>query len=643
MVVAALATVGCFGLAGQALAYNTEGLLVSTDLLVGEGGARRMSSFSYNASSIPSGTALKISFSQQYNGSVSDSAWWFNSAGTRHGWDTLAEGSHMIDLTALHWSGSSFYYRVWFTSDGVDTPLLDSIEITFDALVGQYDIYNTTGTLVSINLLTGETVHSIDSFTYNVSVIPAGTSLNAQFSQDNATWYSSAGVQNGTDALSTGSNTVDLSALGWSGANFYYRINYMSDGDATPKLDSISVNFTEIVVEGTVYSNEGSTPLASQQVRLAINGTDNIATTSGADGTYSFSLAASSISATDVLTIYLEDEIADAVTVTVSDGGDLAGADLYQNRLIARQDNAGSLTNGNLTTAAVSGENDISGIYSVSTGALTVVDGKELLVWTGDTFAPGGTVTADDIDINGTFTMGANTVTVSGSWDAAGGSFTSSGTVIFDSNNAEAVISNGSSFNNLTLNGAGGYWNVQDAIDVDGTLTVTAGTLDMAGSNLTATGAFTVASGSGLQLQGGETVTTPTLQSGSIVTYVGASSPVIVKDWSYKSLAFNAPGKQFNWTAGTTYTVAENFNAHGSQNDLVVFRSTVTDTTWGINDTGASNNVRYVDVKDSVATVGITDNGGVNSGNNTRWTFGSAAGVKIFKGGMRFMGGMTIK
>ncbi len=634
-----LVVFGCFGLASYALAYNTEGLLVSTDLLVGEGAARRMTSFTYNASAIPSGTTLRVSFSQ-YGGSSSTN--WYNSAKTQHGWDTMSAGTHTIDLNALHWSGSSFYYRVWFTSDGVDTPLLDSIEITFDALVGQYDTYNATGTLVSTNLLTGQTVYIINSFTYDVSVMPAGSSLTAQFSQDNATWYNSAGAAGGTDALSAGSNTISLSALGWSGANFYYRINYTSDGDGTPKLDSISVNFTEIGIAGTVYADEGLTPLASQQVRLAINGIDNIATTAGADGTYLFSLAASSVSAGDVLTVYLEDETADAVTVTVSDGNSLAGVDLYQNYLIARQDNSGSLTNANLATAAVGSEGDISSIYSVSAGALTVADGKELQVWTGDTFAPGGTVTADDIDINGTFTMGANAVTVSGSWDATGGSFSSSGTVTFDSTNAETVSSNGSSFNNLTLNGAGGYWNTGDATTVSGALTVAAGTLDIAGQNLAA-GTFVINSGAGLQLQGGETVTTPTLQAGSIVTYTGADSPVVVKDWAYKTVAFNAPGRQFNWTAGTTYTVSENFNAYGSQNDPVVFRSTITDTTWGINDTGASNKIRYVDVKDSVATVGITDSGGTNSGNNTLWTFGAIGGVKIFKGGMIFKGGFTIK
>ena len=72
-------------------------------------------------------------------------------------------------------------------------------------------------------------------------------------------------------------------------------------------------------------------------------------------------------------------------------------------------------------------------------------DNYEVFIEAGKTYAPGGTTQVDDIDINGIFTMAANAMAVSGTWDATGGSFTSSGTVTFDSTGAETITSDGTS------------------------------------------------------------------------------------------------------------------------------------------------------------------------------------------------------
>ena len=107
--------------------------------------------------------------------------------------------------------------------------------------------YYATGTLTSTNLLSGEseTVVSIDSF-YTSSTVPAGTSLWVQFSQDGSNWYNASGTLNGTTSIPDGQATTSLSDLNWSGANFYYRIQFNSNEakDATPVLDEIKVNYT---------------------------------------------------------------------------------------------------------------------------------------------------------------------------------------------------------------------------------------------------------------------------------------------------------------------------------------------------------------------------------------------------------------
>lgn len=117
--------------------------------------------------------------------------------------------------------------------------------------------YTLEGNLISINLLgnyRSEDVESIESFQYTASV-PAGTNLRTLFSQDNTNWYNSSGVlvnpgdplQWGNwNNLTSGSHSIDLTLLNWSGNNFYYRMRFLPNfptRDQTPILDEISVLF----------------------------------------------------------------------------------------------------------------------------------------------------------------------------------------------------------------------------------------------------------------------------------------------------------------------------------------------------------------------------------------------------------------
>jgi len=109
--------------------------------------------------------------------------------------------------------------------------------------------YYATGTLVSKNLLAGQTVvDSIDYFGYKATTT-ATTTLKVQFSRNNSNWYSSTGTENGWNTLENGdhlatSTAIDLSALNWSGPNFYYKITFeTTDTSKTPILDEIGVNY----------------------------------------------------------------------------------------------------------------------------------------------------------------------------------------------------------------------------------------------------------------------------------------------------------------------------------------------------------------------------------------------------------------
>ncbi len=245
---------------------------------------------------------------------------------------------------------------------------------------------------------------------------------------------------------------------------------------------------------GSIYSDEGTTKItASTTVNLIINGVS-----AGTDTTTTgdYSISPSSFSAGDKILVYIDnDGTNDGNTITVSDGSTLTGLDIYKDRVIVRQDNSGSLTNANMGSAWISDAGDI--LYSVDGSNNLTVTGTELFVWSGDTFVPGATVTAVDIDINGTLTAAANAINVSGSWDATGGVFTSTGsTVTLNGTADQTVTSSGQTFNNLTLNNTGTAGSddiiITDALDINGTLTITNGDLDIGTNDPTVNTAGTV-------------------------------------------------------------------------------------------------------------------------------------------------------
>lgn len=134
--------------------------------------------------------------------------------------------------------------------------------------------YYSSGNWTSINLLSGETVSSIDSFVYNLSAKPANTDATVGFNQDNgSTWYNASGVE-GTETLTTGvDNTIDLSGLGWSGANFYYKVTFTSsDGVDTPVLDDISVYFTSNQPPDTPSNSSPANGATGQNLNVGLTG-----------------------------------------------------------------------------------------------------------------------------------------------------------------------------------------------------------------------------------------------------------------------------------------------------------------------------------------------------------------------------------
>jgi hypothetical protein len=118
--------------------------------------------------------------------------------------------------------------------------------------------YENVGSFTSTNIIPVAGAAQINSFSYTIT-IPAGAAASVQFSTDNSTWYNSAGTLNGINALTDGTSSFDLSARGWSGYAFYYKIIFSNSNVAvTPTLDSITISYFDINGVYSTYNTSGS-------------------------------------------------------------------------------------------------------------------------------------------------------------------------------------------------------------------------------------------------------------------------------------------------------------------------------------------------------------------------------------------------
>ncbi|NCB21117.1 MAG: hypothetical protein EOM88_04360, partial [Clostridia bacterium] len=137
----------------------------------------------------------------------------------------------------------------------------------------------------SNNLLLGKSASSITNFHYNIISLPGNSSIKVQFSQNNSTWYSAAGVSGAWETLTgTGVGDISLTSLAWSGASFYYKfqLNATSDQSQTPVIGDIRLDFEDEDSDQVfVFDNSGNVGIGltnpSQKLdvagKIALDGT----------------------------------------------------------------------------------------------------------------------------------------------------------------------------------------------------------------------------------------------------------------------------------------------------------------------------------------------------------------------------------
>ena len=249
---------------------------------------------------------------------------------------------------------------------------------------------------------------------------------------------------------------------------------------------------------------------------------------------------------------------------------------------------------------------------TVYAAGIIVPAGSQLLVNTATLKVPG------DVSISGILTLTTGTIELTGNWTNSGTFTSGTGTVNFTAGSGTQTLTSGGSgtgklFYDLTHSGVGTLQLVTNAIDIDGNFTNSAGIFDANGFNIYVAGNW---SNSVTFTHGNNTV----ILDGSNQTLTGSTTFYIL----IKSVSSSAT-LTFDYTA--TQTITNSLTLNGALGQLLSLRSSLDDNRAGITlQSGGTQNLSYLDVKDSDASGGVTLDAGttsVNSYNNLNWSFGA--------------------
>ncbi|MFM2339462.1 MAG: hypothetical protein RLZZ360_98 [Candidatus Parcubacteria bacterium] len=301
-----------------------------------------------------------------------------------------------------------------------------------------------------------------------------------------------------------------------------------------------------ITVSGNVYSDEGVTvsPVCNgvtANIVLRVAGLTTYSTPCNAT-TGAYSIPNVAFSPADTLTVYIDNNIRKAVTVSADPISSISDMHLYENRVIVRHENTSPLSIADMAVWDSSDDGDIL-FTAVDAGSdtLSLPADQKLLIWTSKTFEPNGNVT-----LSGGGGGGAQDGTLealaNATWRAQGNETHSiAGSIIFG---AGAVFTAGQSTTTLTTTGAGrtidvnsgafynlyitgsGSWTVADsALTTTRSYTQSAGTVTF-GSGTTTIGASFNATGGSFSMPG-TGIAFVSSSTGNIVRFDDAMVPAL--------------------------------------------------------------------------------------------------------------------
>lgn len=400
---------------------------------------------------------------------------------------------------------------------------------------------------------------------------------------------------------------------------------------------------------------------ATLNVAVSVAGTKYNTWCNSSTGEFNFVLPQPSGANVDI-TVYLDTGGGDKGSIFTHNNDvitDIQGLKLYKNKIWIESQSSTSITNADINTYDQSNDSDIP-IASDGTAA-TADSGTEIHINTGDTYAPGGSVTAPKLHIVGTYTGASETLTLNGSGSSSscddtianlrplcidGGTFTPSSNTTLFSGSTASLIQN-ATYNTLRIEPGGnsithtlmaGTTSANGNITLgNGTntgVTITAATNSTtltANANLTISANTTfVANGSNATtVKGNWTNSGSFTHSSGTVSLLGAdsSTQIITGNSTFHNLlastSTNSSGRTLQFIGSSTNTVSGTWTVTGFSGKVITLQSSDTNS-WTINPSAAS--VDYVSVSRSTNTgVSFCATHSTDGGNNSGWDITAAA------------------
>ncbi len=615
--------------------YNTNGTSVVTTV----------TGTIVNAGTVTSTTASKLLFNSgstyQHNrngGTIPTATWNANST-----------CEVILASSAPTGTGQTFGHFIWApTNQGTNNVNLaagfscsGNMTVSATATTGALRFNNSTGSRTIT--ISGNYVHTSGNVTVTNS--SGATTVNVGGNFD---------LSGGLLVLKNASGTTALNITGnfsQAGGTFDQRAS-ITTGTGTV---TVSTNFS---VSGGTYdlSGVGAVGMLNVAGNFSITGSGTITETSTGSGSIVFNgsgtqiyTSGGTVSNTVNFTVnngsYLQ--MADGTTV-VSGGGSFtlsSGATL------------GVTSSAGITTSGASGNIQVSGTRTYSTGAHYIYNGTAAQATgngltqnipanltinnsAGVTLTASTNLTGDLMISSGTFDLGANTANRSSSGGTLtlgagttlkiGGtgslpsnyathSISSSSTVeYYGGNQTVAVLNSAQNYGNLLISGTGTK-TLAGTVGIAGNLTVSSSTFDLGtftANRTAAGGTLTVGAGASLRIGGTNSYptnyTTNTLNIASTVEYYGSTQTISFTP-TYGNLSLSGSGPKTTPTGTTTTAVAGNFTLASG---ITYQRASGATSTLTLNGTTNLNDGTLGSLANPFNTVNVGDAGGDNLTNN---------------------------
>jgi hypothetical protein len=460
----------------------------------------------------------------------------------------------------------------WNKSAGTFTHNDGTVEFAGDALIqGSTTFYNFTHT----------TVNKTITFTAGTTQTVSGT-MTVTGTNGNPITLTSNNTS--TYALSLAATPsisyTNISYLAASGAGTPFCATYTtstSGNNSGFTLSETGSCVVGITISGHVYSNEAKSANvgAGQTVSVSVNGAA-VANSDDTDADGAFSITDVVVTDNAPLAIFVDEAAIEAnlFTIAVDNSTNITGLELYTNKIVVQSETASAITNANIKTGLSCGNCGSNLHFTNPTGSkINYDEGYELFIPTGESYTPGAEIgTVGDIDINGTFNLEANYLTVTGSWDSTGGTFSQSGSTVNFTNTSgsQTITSAVEEFGNVSFSN-GGTRTIADQMVINGTFTQTGGALDTNtyDPNITIKSHVTLSSGtidkgSGTVTMAGDLnyLAAPGMNPGNVAIGASPDTITLTSDATYDSLTINLGDVLV--TAGYNVTINGDFINNGT-------------------------------------------------------------------------------